>query len=147
MKPTTGAGVPSATPVRSPDEYALTVPGPRLLLCLALAPVSENLRHQLDDAGWSLMVVFDIFSATRALRSERYGVGLLFIDEWASDDCETLRSLLHSHYDCEWVGVFSGTAKQVAGCADLVLGYLFDHHTLPVDQAHLMRTLGHAHGH
>ena len=42
--------------------------------------------------------------------------------------------------------MFSGNAQQVAGCSDLVLGYLFDHHTLPVDLPHLLRTLGHAHG-
>lgn len=118
----------------------------RSLLCLASVPLPDSLRDQLECAGWSLSLFVDVASAARALNSRHHSVGLLFIDHWTAGQCETLRCFLHSHYDCEWVGVFSGTAQQVAGYSDLVLGYLFDHHTLPVDLPHLLRTLGHAHG-
>lgn len=147
MKSTTEAGAPSSTQVPMRDHRCINVSGSRSLLCFASAPISASLRARLECAAWSVTVVVDTFSATRALRTNHYGVGLLLIDEWTSDECEALRALLHSHYDCEWVGVFSGTAKQIPGCADLVLGYLFDHHTLPVDLNHLMLTLGHAYGH
>ena len=120
--------------------------GPRRLLCFAFAPLPDTLQGQLKRAGWLLTSFVDVASAACALQGRQYGVGLLFIDDWTAGQCETLRSLLHSHYDCEWVGVFSGNAQQVAGCSDLVLGYLFDHHTLPVDLPHLLRTLGHAYG-
>lgn len=118
----------------------------RPLLCVSFGVFPDEVREHLQQSGWAVTYVTNVPAAAKALPSDSHGSGLLYIDRFTPAQCEQLEALLRSSREREWVGVFSKAAQQVPGCADLILGYLFDHHTLPVDPSRLLQTLGHAYG-
>lgn len=119
---------------------------PRRLLCVSLGTLPEAVREHMLRSSWAITYVTNFLDASKALKRDPHCLGLLYIDHFTQVQCGQLDALLRIGRDCEWVGVFSKTAQQIPGCTDLILGYLFDHHTLPVDFSRLMQTLGHAYG-
>jgi two-component system response regulator HydG len=118
----------------------------RTLLCVSVTPVPTALRAALEGSGWKLLWFSELRVAARAITPGAYQIGMLIVDEIMPAHYNQLEAIFKADRSCEWVGVFSPAAQQAPGCIELILGYLFDHHTMPVDTAHLMQTLGHALG-
>lgn len=118
----------------------------RTLLCVSPVPMPVGLQQALKGGGWKLQLFSDLRAAARAITPGAYQIGMLIVDQILPAHCAQLEAIFKADRGCEWVGVFSSAAQQVPGCAELILDYLFDYYTLPVDQVHLMHTLGHALG-
>jgi len=115
------------------------------LLCISPDDLDANVL--LDEAmcDWEVHSVSTLADAGRALRSNRYLVGLLVHDRDTQRPAE-LDTFLRRHSHLQWVGVFSTRDLESAPCRDLVVEHLCDYHTAPVDPVRLAHTLGHAHG-
>lgn len=118
----------------------------RELLCIGISPLPAALRCELEAAGWRPFCLVDLQEASRLLRQRLYRIGLLFVEQLTPAQSRQLELLFTADHGCEWVGVFSRGARETPGCIDLIVDYLFDYHTLPVDPPYLLKTLGHAHG-
>jgi DNA-binding NtrC family response regulator len=117
---------------------------PKRVLCIA--PDHTDAIALLRDAmhDWEIHSVASLGDAGRALRDNRFLVGLLMHDR--AQRPADLDTFLRRHSHVQWVGVFSRRDLESAPCRDLVVEHLCDYHTAPVDPVRLAHTLGHAHG-
>jgi DNA-binding NtrC family response regulator len=115
------------------------------LVYLELSPC-RGLRAAIEAAGWTPQVARDLTEARQHLGQPHQLVGLLVTEGIDAARAKALRALLDEFPDLEWVGAFGRGAQRDAACRTLILGRLFDHHTLPVDLDRLLVTLGHARG-
>ncbi|SDD49616.1 DNA-binding transcriptional response regulator, NtrC family, contains REC, AAA-type ATPase, and a Fis-type DNA-binding domains [Massilia sp. PDC64] len=115
------------------------------LLCIAPdnAHIAALMTGPIHD--WDTCCVGNLGDADRALRTERYPVGLLLRARSLLRTTD-LDSFLRRHRDTQWIGVFRPHDIDHAACRDLVVEHLVDYHTEPVDPVRLAWTLGHAHG-
>jgi DNA-binding NtrC family response regulator len=115
------------------------------LVCLELTPC-RGLRTAIEEAGWTAQSAGDLCEARRLLTLQPQLLGLLVTEGIEAAHARALRALLDEFPDMEWVGAFGRGAERNPACRALILGRLFDHHTLPVDLDRLLVTLGHARG-
>jgi DNA-binding NtrC family response regulator len=118
----------------------------RRVLCIGTHALAEPLIDALDEAGWDAQLVGNLPAARRWLAENKVLVGVLLQAEPTAPECTALDAFLAAHPDMEWVGCFGAAALQLPSCRDLVLTYLFDHHTLPLDLPRVLDCVGHAHG-
>lgn len=119
----------------------------RTLVFFHTGPPPENIDASLRDREWDVIFFHNLPQGTRLLKKkEQLTVGLLFIDRIIPNLSEELEEFLRINDHVEWVGVFTPLVAKVPGYIDLILHFLFDHHTLPVDPVYLMHSLGHAYG-
>lgn len=118
----------------------------RPLLCVSDFRLDETLKNGLIQAGWVPVFFDSIAAASRQCRVGTYRVALLVLDAARPVECEQIRQIICTDRRCEWVAVLSRASVDSQACIELIIGYLFDHHTLPIDQSHLLHTLGHAYG-
>lgn len=116
----------------------------RKILCVTLgAPAPEVVDH-LRLGGWEVTLVADLAAAQRLQAQPALKVGLLLLGTFPPERLGTLQDCLRLSCGIEWVGLFPAQALDSPLLRELVLGYLFDYHTLPVDWPVLALTLGHA---
>jgi DNA-binding NtrC family response regulator len=117
----------------------------RQILCITLgnAEISDGLPDGTGD--WKFQNVSGLADARCALRSNYYTVGLLLHTSGQVPAAE-IDSFLRQYSDMQWVGVFKTHDLASEACCDLILQYLCDYHTFPIDPVRLVYTLGHAHG-
>jgi DNA-binding NtrC family response regulator len=118
----------------------------RRILCIATQDAAAPLVDALGSAGWDTHVANDLSAARRWLTDHKVLVGVLLHPEPTPPQCAALDAFLAQHGDMEWVGCFNATALQLTSCRELILTYLFDHHTLPLDLPRVLGCLGHAYG-
>ncbi|MES2103664.1 MAG: sigma-54 dependent transcriptional regulator [Pseudomonadota bacterium] len=118
----------------------------RKILCLRLQKNSASFEHHLQDGDWEIHYAAEILVAERMLRDEPYLVCLLVLDSVELIHYEALIHLLKAHTECEWIGVFHADSLLSWKCHELILGYLFDYHTQPIESQRLSQTVGHAYG-
>lgn len=118
----------------------------RKILCVGTPAVAASLVEALGNAGWDAHVAGDLKAAHRWLAENHVLVGVLLHPEPGASLCAELDAYLARHGHLEWVGCFNTAALQLPCCRDLILTYLFDHHTLPLDLPRVIDCLGHAHG-
>jgi len=118
----------------------------RKILCLRLQKNFASFEQHLEDADWEIHYAAEILVAERMMRDEPYLVCLLVVDNIELIQYEALIQLLKAHPECEWIGVFHAGSLLSWKSQELILGYLFDYHTQPIDSQHLSQTMGHAHG-
>ena len=118
----------------------------RSLLCFHFGDIPDYLCADLSEAGWSTTLVTDIAQTSLYLDGSTHLVGLLFVDQLTAQRTATLLEVLKKSYAIEWVGVFSRSALQATQSVELIVGYMFDHYTLPLDTPMLLHSLGHAFG-
>ena len=117
-----------------------------MLLCFHFGEIPDFLCDDLHDAGWVPTLITENTPASLHLQNGAHLVGLIFVDNLTTERAIKLIEVLKKGYAIEWVGVFSKSALKTAQCAELILGYLFDHYTLPLDTSMLLHSLGHAFG-
>lgn len=107
-------------------------------------PIAAHLRA----AGWDVQVASDL-SAMRqqpqALQAEAL-VCVLLMRQAPVAHLADIEACVRQWRTAEWIGICGPSAMQSAPLRDLVLNYLFDYHTLPVDLDRLAHTVGHAWG-
>ena len=118
----------------------------RKILCLRLQKNSASFEHHLQDGEWEIHYAAEILVAERMMRDEPYLVCLLVLDSIELIHYEALIQLLKTHTECEWIGVFHADSLLSWKCHELILGYLFDYHTQPIESQRLSQTVGHAYG-
>lgn len=118
----------------------------RMLLCFHSGDMPDCLCEELQEAGWVPTLVTDLAQTISHIQKGSHLVGLLFIDRLNSQRASKLIDVLKKGYAIEWVGVFSKSALKTGQCTELILGYLFDHYTSPLDIPMLLHSLGHAFG-
>ncbi len=118
----------------------------RKILCLRLQKNSASFEHHLQDGDWEIHYAAEILIAERMMRDEPYLVCLLVLDSIELIHYEALIQLLKTHTECEWIGVFHADSLLSWKCHELILGYLFDYHTQPIESQRLSQTVGHAYG-
>ncbi|MEY3253579.1 MAG: hypothetical protein RL227_2552 [Pseudomonadota bacterium] len=117
----------------------------RHILCIVEdAPAHERLYLALRQAGWQVRIVGSLAAAARAVKAQRFDVGLLL--PGAGAEAAPWEQFLRQHPALQWTGLFRPGALDSPAWRDLVLNHLFDHHTLPLDVERLLTTLGHAMG-
>jgi len=115
------------------------------LLCIAAGDLDAAALLSGGMVDWEIRNVSGLDEATRALREQRYPVGLLMPVRRQHRTAD-LDAFLRRHSHMQWVGVFGPHDLDNDACRDLILEHLCDYHTAPVDPVRLMHTLGHAHG-
>ncbi|HTD05091.1 sigma-54 dependent transcriptional regulator [Undibacterium sp.] len=118
----------------------------RKILCLRLQKNSASFEQHLQDGEWEIHYAAEILAAERMMRDEPYLACLLAMDNIELIQYEILTQLLNAHPECEWIGVFHPDSLLSWKCHELILGYLFDYHTQPIDSQRLSQTVGHAYG-
>ena len=116
------------------------------ILCVGGADTAGPICEHLQGAGWEVHRAADSRSAKRILAQHRFTVGLLVYANLSDALCAELDGFLAASGSLEWVGCFDAASVVRPECRDLILTYLFDHHTLPVDLQRMTVCLGHAHG-
>ncbi len=120
----------------------------RKLICLGTARV-WNMPEVAIAAGWLPYPVSTVSEAMEVYKSQHPLVGLILLDKFGTDDhadrdVELL--LAQTSSDMAWIGLVPPEMMTQAGVCELLAKYHYDYHTLPVDDARLLASLGHAYG-
>ncbi|MEF9943338.1 MAG: sigma 54-interacting transcriptional regulator [Burkholderiaceae bacterium] len=118
----------------------------RKVLCVMPPHSHGELVAHLESVNWEVMLAPDAGVARRILARNSVIVGLVVATAASESKCSALSLLVQDRSDLEWIGVFDAHSLELPGCRDLILGHLFDHHTLPLRPEHVAATLGHAFG-
>ena len=76
-------------------------------------------------------------------------VGLILLDKFGTDekaDREIELLLAQTSSDMAWIGLVPPGRMTQSAISDVLARYLYDYHTLPVDDSRLLASLGHAYG-
>jgi two-component system, NtrC family, response regulator HydG len=122
------------------------MPASRPVLVVARSSSSNELVEELGRLGWLPTCVEDLPAAAALLRTRRFKVALLVLQEHQPEAARHFEACLAAGADCEWVGVFPPGDSNRPPWRELILTHFFDHHTNPPDVAFLCRSLGHAWG-
>lgn len=97
--------------------------------------------------AWEVQVAASLQEAARLLRTDAFCVGLVASPLTAgAAGLRALDRFLRQHARVHWVAVVAPETRALDAWAEFALDHLHDFHTLPLDQARLAHTLGHAHG-
>lgn len=118
----------------------------RKLLCIYFSSASMTAAVLEALSSWDVSAVNNLVGARKALKDDPYPVGLLFFNDADDIDVAKVETLLDTHQSTQWVGIFSPKMLELPLYRELIVGHLFDFHTLPVDPLLLNHTLGHAYG-
>jgi DNA-binding NtrC family response regulator len=118
----------------------------RKLLCVVLGEAPVTLHQDMQLADWDVYTATDRKAASRLLRENRFLVGLLFLNAVDTDSCNEIDNFLKLNGTLEWVVALPGGLLDSPPCREIILGHMFDFHTLPVDIPRLIQTVGHAYG-
>jgi DNA-binding NtrC family response regulator len=115
------------------------------LLCIAPDDPAIPLFTCSAMPDWEIVRVSGLGDASRALRDNRFPVGLL-LRVRSLQRTSDLDGFLRRHRATQWVGIVAPLDLENTACRDLIGEHLHDYHTEPIDPARLAHTLGHAHG-
>ena len=120
----------------------------RELICLRTAGV-WNMPEVALAAGWLSCPVCTVSEAMELYKRKHPLVGLILLDKLGIDD-KTDREmellLAQTSSDMAWIGLVPPGMMTQPAISDLLAKYLYDYHTLPVDDSRLLTALGHAYG-
>ena len=118
----------------------------RPLISLNLGVRSPWTIPPVLQSSWDVCSSSDLNSASQALKSRQYSVGLLLLISANDVEVVEVDAFLEAHQLIQWVGVFSAANIKLPSYRALIVQHLFDFHTWPIDPFRLNHTLGHAHG-
>jgi DNA-binding NtrC family response regulator len=120
----------------------------RALKLIALDDDPDPIAAHLRAAGWDVQVASDLPAARQMQRlpQPQALVCLLLMRQAPLARLADIEACMRNWRQAEWIGVCGPSVLRNAPLRELVLNYLFDYHTLPVDLDHLARTAGHAYG-
>lgn len=116
----------------------------RKVLCVSLTQTSEEDVSNLRIEGWEVLCATELAAAQRLQAHSPVQVGLLLLGDSPADRLDAVEEFLQLTRSMEWVGMFPSEALDQPVLRELVLNYLFDYHTMPVDWRVLNLTLDHA---
>ncbi|MDQ3059472.1 MAG: sigma-54 dependent transcriptional regulator [Pseudomonadota bacterium] len=116
----------------------------RKILCVSLGEQAPDVAALLRLGGWEVLQAAELAGIQRLQAQPSLQVGLLLLGNFPPERLGALEDYLRLSRGIEWVGLFPAAALDAPALRELVLGYLFDYHTLPVDWPVLALTLGHA---
>ncbi|WP_241546749.1 sigma-54-dependent transcriptional regulator [Thiohalobacter thiocyanaticus] len=120
---------------------------PRYLLFWNSVRSGIQLPAQLRQAGWRVTPTERLEDARHLLASRRYPVGLACLNPGDTRSCRDFEQLLlDSQATTEWLALVEPDYAESASLCRLLAGGVFDFHTLPLDAARLIDSLGHAAG-
>jgi Response regulator containing CheY-like receiver, AAA-type ATPase, and DNA-binding domains len=120
----------------------------RDLLCLRTAKVWIMPELALA-AGWQPYAASTVNEAIEWYERRHPRVGIILLDSLGLDeniDREYESLLAQTCNNMEWIGLIPSDQIQQPAICDLLAKYLYDYHTLPVDDSRLLAALGHAYG-
>lgn len=120
----------------------------RELICLRTAGV-WNMPEVAVAAGWQPCPVCTANDAMDLYKRKHPRVGLILLDRFGTDeksDREIELLLAQTSSDMAWIGLVPPRQMAQPAICDLLAKYLYDYHTLPVDDTRLLASLGHAYG-
>ncbi|MFC5523115.1 sigma-54 dependent transcriptional regulator [Polaromonas jejuensis] len=116
----------------------------RKVLCVGWEEHSSEVTEHLRAGGWEVLASPDLATMQRIQAQQHAQVGVLLLKNSPPERLGSLEQCLRLLRNVEWVGVCHAEALNSAALRELVLSYLFDYHTQPVDWRILDLTLGHA---
>jgi len=120
----------------------------RELLCLRTARVWIMPREALA-AGWLPCLVSTANEAIEQYERRHPRVGIILFDHFGINenaDRELESLLARTSSNMEWIGLVPPEMMAQPAVCDILAKYLYDYHTLPVDDSRLITSLGHAYG-
>ncbi|MFS0757586.1 sigma-54 dependent transcriptional regulator [Noviherbaspirillum sp. 1P10PC] len=120
----------------------------RKLNLIALDEQPDPIAAYLGVAGWDVHVATSLSAAQQLKRmpQPRALVCLLLMRHAPLAQLAEIEACMRHWRQAEWIAICGAGVMQTAPLRDLLVNYLFDYHTLPVDPDHLVRTAGHAYG-
>ena len=118
----------------------------RKLIYLEPAQTVNSLAAIIESAGWELHVVSDPLKAAQYMRNNKLSLGLIYLNR----DCnrkwgQAVASLLTTS-NGDWIGFGDQDCLDDDFLCDLIVRYLYDFHTMPVETDHFIAFLKHAFG-
>lgn len=120
----------------------------RELICLRTAAVWK-IPEVVFAAGWLPCPVCTANDAMDLYKRKHPRVGLILLDKFGTEenaDRETELLLAQTSSHMAWIGLIPPGMMTQPAISDLLAKYLYDYHTLPVDDIRLLTSLGHAYG-
>ena len=117
----------------------------RKLFLLAPANSSQQFHQAIQPDEWEVRVMHTIAEANSVAGQEGYHVGIVLLENLDSFSVYDLERFTMKH-PVEWLAVVTPECLQNPALTKLLIENFYDHHTLPLDVARLLVTLGHAHG-
>ena len=120
----------------------------RELVCLRTASVWIMPKEAVA-AGWLPCPASTIREAVDLYERRNPLVGILLLDNFGKDedaDREIESMLARTNTTMEWIGLVTSDIANQPITRDLLAKYLYDYHTMPIDDARIMASLGHAYG-
>ncbi len=119
----------------------------RKVVYLKSKETSNILQAEMRLAGWEIHTTSNVKTAKKLIDHHDIGVGLVTFDEtYANRQQEEVKDLLMKAVHVVWVGLTKPALLHEALTRKLITEYLYDYHTLPVDNERLLNTLGQAYG-
>ncbi len=119
----------------------------RSVLCLRVTRGYEVPQQPIRDAGWHPCIAVDVDDAMAVVRNKSPRVGLVYFDSYyLNGGSSELEELFQSTPYMEWVGLIESENLSLSKTQELIVNYLSDYHTLPIDSNRLLNSLGHAYG-
>ncbi|MDD2342777.1 MAG: sigma-54 dependent transcriptional regulator [Tolumonas sp.] len=120
----------------------------RELICLRTASVWIMPKEALA-AGWLPCPASTIREAIDLYERRNPLVGIFLLDNFGRNedtDRELESMLAKTSSTMEWIGLLTPEMASQPITRDLLAKYLYDYHTMPIDDARIMASLGHAYG-
>jgi two-component system response regulator HydG len=120
----------------------------RKLKLIALDEDPDPIAAHLRAAGWDVQVATSLAAARLLQRmpQQQALVCLLLMREAPLAQLADIEACMRYWRQAEWIGLCGPSVLRTAPLRELVVNYLFDYHTLPVDLDRLAHTAGHAYG-
>lgn len=118
----------------------------RELLYLTFGEADSELEKNMEAVGWKIEKVCNFSDANEKIQGGKYSVGLLSVESSSEKTYAEMEVFLQKNIGMEWVGLFSPAFLMSKKSNEIIINYLFDFHTQPIDAERLLHTLGHAHG-
>ena len=120
----------------------------REAILLAPHATDGELQQLLRTAGWEVYMTSDVASARDWIHHHPHCVGVVTLCDavFASKIATSVEHLLRETNAIEWIGLIEQRCVERARAEYWLPGIFYDYHTLPVDAARLLHTLGHAAG-
>lgn len=118
----------------------------RKVFCVTLGNPSDGAQIADATQPWELHCAADLKSAGKMLDDCPMPVGLLLLHQLDAPACDAIADFLKTRGSMQWIGVFPPEVFSQPACRELILQYLFDFHTWPIDALRLRHAVGHALG-
>jgi DNA-binding NtrC family response regulator len=118
---------------------------PRTLLCL-LPDSSFNFKGFEQTTGlWLFEFAGNLAQAANILKNGNCQVGLICLG-FPLNRTKEIVPFLRQHDQLQWIAIIREADLENSQYRSIMLEYMYDYHTLPIDYDRLSFTIGHAHG-